>query len=169
MGSTFNYDYLELGWVHSDIDILGDGDGYYAGLSLSPVDHLLLFANWTQVYGDVADTREFLIGAGGYLPLCKDADLFLKAGFSWADADTDIVGHPVADQNAFVASLGFRIALTDWLELAPAYIFRVADGDTFHTAAGSLLFDIGTDVQLAISGAVDDNQTSFGAGIRYNF
>lgn len=169
IGSTFNYDYLELGWVHNDVDIVGEGDGFYAGLSLSPIDHLLLFAGWEQVYGDDADTRDFVIGAGGYLPLCKEADIFLKAGFNWADSDSDTVGNPVSDENAFLASIGFRVAITDWLEFAPAYVFRLADGDTFHTAAGSLLFDIGTDVQLAINGSVDDNETSFGAGIRYNF
>jgi hypothetical protein len=165
--SGFNYNFLELGWIHNDIDIIGEGDGYYAGLSLSPVDHLILFANWDQIWGDLADTRRIVVGAGGYVPLCKQVDLVVRAGFQWMDADVaEIV---TVDQNAFVSTVGLRIAITDWLEFAPAYRFQVADGDTYHSAVGSLLFDIGTDVQLAINGLVDDNETAFGAGIRYNF
>lgn len=166
-GSSFNYNYLELDWIHNDIDIIGEGDGYGVGLSLSPVEHLIIFANWGQTWGDVADFRSLVGGAGAYLPLCAEADLVVKAGYQWADAD--VVETVTVDENAFVASIGFRIALTDWLEFAPAYIYQLADGDSYHTAAGSLLFDIGTDVQLSINGSVDDNQTSFGAGIRYNF
>ena len=167
VSSGFNYDFLELGWVHNDIDIVGQGDGYYAGLSISPVEHLILFAAWDQIWGDLADTRRFNIGAGTYISLCQDADIVVRAGFQWADAD--IAEVVTLDENAFVATVGFRLAITDWLEFAPAYRFQVADGDTYHSAIGSLLFDIGTDVQLAVNGVVDDNETAFGAGIRYNF
>ena len=165
-GSSFDYNYLEPGWVHNDVDVAGTGDGYYAGLSLSPVEHLILHASWAQVWGDDIDSRALVVGAGTYWSFCKEADLVVKAGFGWADADNEVL---TLDSNAFVGSIGFRIAFTEWLEFAPAYVFTAADGDTYHTAVGSLLFDIGTDVELVLNGSVDDNQSSFGAGIRYHF
>jgi len=163
-GSSFNYDFLELGWLHANADSVGTGDGVYAGLSLSPVEHFLLFANWS----DAGDFSTLGGGVGGYIPLCTEADLLLKAGYTWNDAD--FPGRSGFENNAISVSVGFRIAITEWLEFAPSYVLLAEDGgDTYHTGVATLLFDIGTDVQLAINGSIADNQNTFGAGIRYNF
>ncbi len=165
--NSFNYNYLGLGWIHNEVDASGAGNGYYAGLSLSPANNLILFANWDQTWGDDNDYRNFDIGVGGYLPLSSRADIVLKAGFGWNDAE--ILETQTNDANTFVTSLGFRIALTDWLELAPAYVLDVADGDAVHSGVASLLFNIGTDVKLSINGSISDEESSFGAGLRYEF
>lgn len=164
LGSSFNYDFLEIGWLHSDIESVGESDGSYAGLTLSPMDNLLLYANWA----DAGDLRSIGAGVGSYLSLCSEADLVVKAGYSWNDAD--YAGQSGIEDNSIVVSVGIRIAITEWLEFYPSYLLNIEDGgDTYNTAVGTLLFDIGTDVQLAINGSIDDNQTTFGAGIRYNF
>ena len=163
-GSSFNYDFLEIGWLHSDIDSTGEGDGTYAGLTLSPVDKLLLFANWA----DAGDYRSIGVGVGTNLTLCSEADFVLKAGYSWNDSD--FTGLSGLEDNAITVSAGLRIAISDWLEFYPSYLLQIEDGgDSYHTAVGTLLFDIGTDVQLAVNGSISDDQATFGAGIRYNF
>ena len=163
-GSSFNYDFLEIGWLHSDIDSTGEGDGTYAGFSISPVDKLLLFANWA----DAGDYRSIGIGAGTNLTLCSEADFVLRAGYAWNDSDFADLSGP--EDNTINVQAGFRIAITEWLEFAPSYLLQIEDGgNTYHTAMGSLLFDIGTDVQLALNGSISEDQATFGAGIRYNF
>ncbi len=164
--SAFAYDYIELGWNHIDFDQYGEGDGFNAAVSVMPVDHLLLWAAYSQNYGDVVDTRSVSGGAGFVLPLAANVHWVTTAGAAWAEARSEAGD---TDDTLFVGSTGLRVSLLEWLEAQASYNVAAGSGDTVSSGSAALLFDLGEQVQFIASGSFSAEATGFGAGIRYHF
>lgn len=198
-------------WNDLPYDVFDEGDGYQIGLNKSLTDSLYLFAGFGQIFSDDStsidtflgdielegdlDTLGAQLGLGFHLPLTSTIDWVIEAGGTYARTELDVTARlggttveiddaAEADGFGFTARTGFRIALTNWLELDLFYRYLWADIDG---EVGGFDFDIGSNeghvgeanlifrnlgasnLDLVLGYSYAEEAQAASAGIRYNF
>jgi hypothetical protein len=160
--NNISYDFFEAAYVHS---FVGDGaDGY--GLALNKLIAGGLFA--TADYNQFFNPDEFYIGGGlGYfVPVTSCLHWVNKAGLVYSDTQYD------SALNGNIGT-GFRIGVTNWLQLDVFYHGYYAEFSTY-TSSGSaaLVFRelLAPKMDMIVSGSVGEGDyQAMSAGLRYNF
>jgi hypothetical protein len=197
--SSISYDYFEAGYVRGfdavgatagvaigpflfvDSDV-ADTDGYNIGLSKTLAGNLYGFANFGQSFADLslfgqsvdAEVLNASAGLGYHIPLTSSIDFVAQVGAAYLDRDLSGNGLTqvgTTDQWGAVGAVGFRAALTNWLELNLFYTPSYFEEDDFQNAgSANLIFrNVISNVDLVLSGSVNEEFETVGAGLRYNF
>lgn len=183
--STISYDFVGAGWTRVSDGLFGldDTDGYNIGLSKTITGGLFGFASFGQQFGDLSegdaaldvDFTALSFGAGYHVGIASNVDFVVQvgAGYREGGANLTIPGATLSAQGSewgVVAATGFRIALTNWLELNLFYTPDYFDSSYRNAGTANLIFrNIVSTVDLVLSGSIDEETESFGAGLRYNF
>jgi hypothetical protein len=189
--SSISYDYFEAGWVHtfdaaslivinpftgSVASDTADADGYNLGLSATLAGNLYGFASFGQSFADVSaggisidiEGLGLAFGLGYHIPLTSTVDFVAQVGAAYSDVD---YGFTSIDQWGAVGAVGFRAAVTNWLELnlfyTPSYF---EDSDYQNAGTANIIFrNVISNVDIVLSGSINEDTESVGAGLRYNF
>ena len=195
--SSISYDFIGAGWTReldgfnlSEVGLgSSDVDGYNINLSKTIAGGLFGFASFGQGFGDTSvsvfgndltvdlETLSAAVGVGYHVGVASNVDFVVQVGGAYADADVSAsVGGFTASVRAreefgAIAAVGFRAALTNWLELnlfyTPSYF---EDSDFANAGTANIIFrNIVSTVDLVLSGSINEETESFGAGLRYNF
>ena len=188
--STISYDFIGAGWNRTldglSVDGLGttDIDGYDINLSKTITGGLFGFANFGQGFADISgqgvtvdlETLAAAVGVGYHVGVASNVDFVVQAGAAYTEFDASASGFGVTvplgsgDEWGAVGAAGFRIALTNWLELNLFYNAGYFDSEYSNAGSANLIFrNIVSTVDLVLSGSINEDVESIGAGLRYNF
>lgn len=159
---AITYDFVEAGYASILSHDAGDFYGGYLNLSISPVDNLYLFARG-YVFGGDGDGLDLSAGAGTYIPLFRDFDFILEAGYNYFEVENESV-------NSVFVSPGFRAMLTSKLELNGNVTVTFPDeGDTSVAVGGGFVYYLSPSVGLTAGYYYDieDESHFYQAGLRY--
>ena len=97
-----SYSYVEGGYVRTDIDDLGDGDGFGVNGSVAVHDNVFLFGGYSMQDADESgvevDLDAMRLGAGFNWALNDRADFLAQAG--WERAETEVSFNQFGDGDA---------------------------------------------------------------------
>lgn len=151
-----SYSYIDLGWVNTDFDGLGesaDGPGVRGSIAFG--ENFFAFGEYTMQEADVlgvsVDVDQIAVGLGGRLGISDRADLVGRVGYTELDASG---AGASADADGYLVSAGIRGQVTDSFEL---------EGHVIHTDLGS---DGGDETALAVGGRYFFTKT-FAVGAEY--
>ncbi len=184
--STISYDFIGAGWTREfDGPIGEDVDGYNINLSKTISGGLYGFATFGQGWSDISgsgvtidlETLSAAVGVGYHVAIASNVDFVVQVGGAYEEGDITGSGFgvtiPLAAREEFgaVAAVGFRAALTNWLELnlfyTPSYF---EDSDFANAGTANIIFrNIVSTVDLVLSGSINEETETIGAGLRYNF
>lgn len=159
---AITYDFVEAGYASILSTDAGDFYGGYVNLSWSPVNNFFVFARAYGFGGD-GDGFDVSAGVGTYIPLFRDVDFILEAGYNYFDVDDD-------GSNSFFVSPGFRAMLTSKLELNGNVTVSIPDeGDTTVAVGGGFVYYLSPSVGLTAGYYYDleDESHFYQAGVRY--
>jgi hypothetical protein len=159
---AITYDFVEAGYASILSHDAGDFYGGYLNLSVSPVSNLYLFARAYVFSGD-GDGLDLSAGAGTYIPLFRDFDFILEAGYNYFELESDGV-------NSVFVSPGFRAMLTSRLELnGNATVTFPDEGDTSVAVGGGIVYYLSPTIGLTAGYYYDieDQSHFYQAGVRY--
>ena len=159
---ALSYDYVEIGYASILSHDAGDFYGGYANVSWSPTNNLYVFGR-LYGFGGSDSALDASIGAGVYVPLFRDFDFILEAGYNFFD-----IGD--GNQNGLFVSPGFRTMVTSKLELnANATVTFPEDGDTSVAVGGGFVYYLRPN--LGLTGGyyydLEDQSHFLQAGVRY--
>ncbi|MBL9114637.1 MAG: hypothetical protein JNJ83_06480 [Verrucomicrobiaceae bacterium] len=190
--SSISFDYVEAAWVHGfdaasltvingfNGQVIGsdvqDTDGYTVGVSATLAGNLFGFANFGQTFASLsaaginvdADALGVAFGLGYHVPLWSGAEFVIQAGAAYREVD---FGFASNDEWGVAGAAGIRWALTNWLELNLFYTPSYFDETDYQNAgSANLIFrNVISNVDLVLSGSINDEFETIGAGLRYNF
>ena len=167
--ADMNYTFVESGWLNSDADNLGSGDGPALGVSWSLTNMVHLVGRYNDVdfdnvplVGDVGLTT-FGFGAGVHHSLLDNLDLVGE--LAYIDMDVDAPG--ADSESGYQICAGVRMQVAERFEIEGGLEHMDAgDSDTLLTADARWNFN-----ERWAFGAgykIGDNDTFF-IGARFNF
>jgi hypothetical protein len=157
-----SYNYVELGWLHAEQDILGTLDGGYIDFSHQIVGNLFGEATVSLLGGD-GDYTEYGAGLGYFVPVTEKFHLVARTG--WANVDSD----PGEQENEWYVSPGFRYQFCCRAELyGKAYLHMPEEGDSNWSAGGGVLVHLCPLTALDVGAAWGENsdEWSLQVGLR---
>lgn len=120
-----SYTYVEAGYVRTDIDEIGDGDGAGINGSVALNDMFHLFGGYSAQQGEDlgvdVDLDQFRAGVGFRHPISDRADLLVRAAYERqeAEASATIDGEDLrstAESDGFSIETGYRGYLFEHLD-----------------------------------------------------
>ena len=116
LADDMSYSYVDLAYVETDIDGLGpSADGFGVRGSIGFAENWFVFAEYSsQSVADV-DIDDIAVGIGGHYGLTESLDLVGRLG--WMQVDLSAPGGLEADDDGYLADLGFRGRIGDSVEL----------------------------------------------------
>jgi hypothetical protein len=166
----FNYSYLDLGYVKSELDDYNvNGDGYALRGSYEITPRVHAFAGYTDLdydFGVNATTME--LGAGYAWPMSPTLDVIGTASYLHADVKASGLGS--ADDSGLGLGVGVRGRVLNVVELTGGvqYVdFDKSGNDTALNAGGRYYFTNRFAAGLDMS--FDDAGTTWMLGGRYSF
>ena len=159
---AITYDFVEAGYASNLGLESGDLYGGYVNVSFSPVSNMYVFGRFYGFGGD--DTGvDVSAGVGGYVPLYRDMDFILEAGYNYFDAADD-------GESSFFVSPGFRVMVTPKLELnGNATVTFPEEGDTSVALGGGFVYYLKPNLGVTAGYYYDleDQSHFYQAGMRY--
>ena len=161
----FDYNYLEAGYVSSEIDAGGvdiDGNGLSIRGSWELQNNFQIVGSYTaQDYDGGIDVSVFQIGGGWHKPLSEKMDLITS--LTWIATEVNNI-----DDNGLGIEIGLRGMAAPKVELEAALQYAdVGNADTAFRIDGRYHF---TPNFAAGAGATfDDDVTTLRIGVRYTF
>ena len=168
--ADLNYNYLELGYQRIDLDddlANVDGDGFGIAGSFEVGDNWFVGASYAQASFDFGiDLDQLGIGLGYHTSISNNTDFY--GSLQWVRAEVSADGFGSADEDGFGATIGLRGMVGDKVELS-GHVGYVDFGDgSDGTAVGAgLLYNLTDNVGLGIFVDVEEDVTSYGAGVRF--
>ena len=192
-----SYDFVDLEYIHTDFGsgYFGDGDGYGIGFSKSIGDVLFLtgsFASGGYDYDWVnhivpVDTNRYRLGAGARVGLAECVDLVFEGGAQHLDAEYG-GGYSDHDYDSWGWYMGTGIrARTGRLEWYAKVFYTANEGDysqeylSHHTTnygrvddygwvyTPGVIYHLTDNVGLKFGMEIDEDDTSYLAGLRFHF
>jgi hypothetical protein len=168
-GSPFSYTYVQLDFIHGDIDGFSDGpDGFdLLGSYQLQNPNLFVFGGITMLSGDVGaadvDWDTYAIGLGYHTPLAPITDLVFGGSLLLLDTDTS------ADGTGWSLEAGVRHNASEQFEVDGT--IGVTD---FSDTSSNVWLELGAiykvSPQLGILGTLltSDDMDTISIGVRYN-
>jgi long-subunit fatty acid transport protein len=167
---SLRYSYWQLGYVGVDIDGLNDQvDGWAVGLSYEVTDRIFVDAGYTDVGATEAgidiDEQDLSLGVGYAYPISPNNDLIGRIGYVRAEGEVE--GFGSGSDDGYSVGVGWRTRPLDAIELEAAvnYVDLSDAGDTTSFGLGAFWY-FTPQVALAVSGAYNDDATSYLIGVR---
>ncbi|MET0983967.1 MAG: outer membrane beta-barrel protein [Steroidobacteraceae bacterium] len=166
----FDYSYVELGYVKSELDDFDvDGDGFGLRGSYEFTQNIHAFAAYSdQEFDFDVNATTLELGAGYAWPVNSDMDLI--GTVSYLQAEIDVPGFGSVDDDGLGLGVGVRARVVEVVELTGGvqYVnFDDAGSDTSLTAGARYFF---TNMFAAgIDLAFDDDGTTWMLGGRFSF
>ena len=119
-----SYTFVEAGYARTDIDDLGDGDGFGVNGSLALNDMFHVFGGYSQQQqeesGVEVDLDQFRIGLGYNHAASDRTDILLRVAYERAESDVGIVdvGTINGEADGYSLEVGARSMLTENLEVS---------------------------------------------------
>jgi hypothetical protein len=171
------YNLFDFGYERTEYrgdvgNALGSGDGFETDLMWSPLDYLLLAAEYhyskpNNIEKESISTNDLKLGIGGYLPLGTSASLYTHLGGRYLEAHTNIDDYN-ADEWGLYVEPGVRINLGEKFEIYGAAEYsRILDVNMVNGKAGGVFFitpGFGVEVFGRFGG---DWADQYGAGVRF--
>ena len=158
---------------------LDNADGLAADLMLSPIDHLLLVAEYHYAKPDNIDkvsisSSDLKLGIGGYIPLGTTASLYTHAGGRYLKARTGLDDYDYdyldADEWGFYVEPGIRVNIGEQFEVYGAAEYtRILDTNMVNGKAGGIFYitpGFGIEVFGRFGG---DWANQYGGGVRFDW
>ena len=166
----FNYSYVELGYVKSDLDDYNvDGDGFGLRGSYEFTKNIHAFAAYSdQDFDFNVNATTLELGAGYAWPVNPNMDLVGTA--SYVHAEVDAPGFGSVDDSGLGLGFGVRARVVDVVELTGGlrYVdFDNSGSNTSFTAGGRYFFTNNLAAGLDVES--DDNGTTWMLGGRFSF
>lgn len=144
------YNIFDFGYERSTYNgdlgnAVDDGEGIAAALMLSPIDYLLLAAEYhyakpTNIEKDSVNVSDLKVGIGGYLPLGTTASLYAHAGGRFLKAQTGIDDFNPSEWGFYVEP-GVRINVGEKFEIyGGAEYSRILDMNMVNGKAGGVFY-----------------------------
>lgn len=191
VAGELSYSHVEAGYMRTDIDNLGDGDGFGVNGSVAVSKNFHLFGGYSMQsaseQGIDVDLNQTRAGVGFNTKLNDRADFVARAAYERADIDVDVPGYGTLDANTDGYSLeaGFRGQLSvdgdieGWLmagyeKLESAQIEDIdldtdgADDDQFYGRAG-MLFKFNPTWGVVAEGRFSSDANQAFIGLRASF
>lgn len=170
--AELSYDYLELGWVNTDIDVPGagdvDGDGFGIGGSYAITDNVHVFAGYQTVDLDFGvDLNALQIGAGYNRSIAPGTDFVGQLAYVDGEIDTNIGDF---DDSGFGLSAGLRHVFTPQVQAGASinYVDLDESGDeTSFQVRGEYFFT--DEFSAGLSLEFGDDTTTWIIGGRFYF
>ena len=159
-----SYSYVEGGYVRTDIDDLGDGDGFGVNGSVAVHDNVFLFGGYSMQdaseYGVEVDLDALRLGAGFNWALNDRADFVATAAWERTETDVGIDGLGSFDVEAdgYALEAGFRGQLSVDGDIEGWAMAGYADVDSMEIEGN----DVGTDED-------EDDEVYGRAGMLFKF
>lgn len=172
---ALNYNYVQLGYAKTDIDIDGtsesfSGDGWLISGSAAINENFHVFGGYNKTGFDFGiDETDYGLGLGYSKAISDKTDFVATASFLKAKLDSGDFQMGSVSDNGYGVSVGVRSMVSDKVELAGAieYVDIADSGDTGLTAGA--LYNITDTVALGVQGAWSDGASSYGLGFRMYF
>ncbi|MGH8497135.1 MAG: outer membrane beta-barrel protein [Gammaproteobacteria bacterium] len=170
-----SYDWVELAYVDTELDVDGpgggfdvDGDGFAVGGSFSLTDAFQVIASYTDLDFDFdVDTTAFAIGAGYRYGISENADLVASLSYVSGEVDTNFGD---ADDNGFSLAAGFRGFVADQVELEGGVSYTDLDESGDETALfGEGRYWFNDEFAAGAGIAFSDDATALMISGRYSF
>jgi hypothetical protein len=166
----FNYSYVDLGYVKSELDDYNvEGDGFGLRGSYEFTKNVHAFAGYTdQEYDFGVNATTMELGAGYAWPVNSNMDLIGSA--SYVHAEVKAPGFGSADDSGLGLGVGVRGRVVNALELTGGlqYVdFDKSGNDTTFTAGGRYYFT--NRFAAGLDMAFDDAGTTWMLGGRFSF
>ena len=159
------YTYAEVGYVNTDFDNYGDGDGFQLGGSYALTRNVHLLAGYESTSLDHdADYNAFNIGAGYNYALRPGLDLVGRARF--ISASLDQPGDD--DDTGFSLEVLGRVMINPQLELNGGILYEDVFDDNTSIEVGAL-YEVANNVAIGAGLALSDDVTRFNVGVRFYF
>ena len=147
-----SYRYLQIGYLETDIDGLGDNaDGFGTRGSFAFANNFFVFTEISKQEVLDIDIDQYAVGIGGHYPLAANLDLVGRIG--WASAEIDAGGGLDVDGDGYLAGVGVRARAGEHLQFEAGVV---------HVDYGSGADDTG--VELAARYHFNKN---WAAGLEY--
>lgn len=173
-----NYTYVEAGWATTDVDV-GNGfgdvdfDGWALRGSVALGDMFFLAGEYLTQTNDDFDTDidldRYDIGLGAHFALADNVDLVGQ--LSWVNAELSASGIEDVSDDGYGLSVGVRGRLGEQFEGEAALKYVDFGGDGGDSTAGFLAgrwyFTEG--FAVGVNALFDEDATSYGIGLRYEF
>lgn len=168
--SGFDYSYVELGYVNTDLDDFNaDGDGFQLRGSLEVGSNVHVFTKYTDLDFDFnIDTNTFEVGGGYAWPVRSNVDVI--GAVSYLKTEVDVPRGRDFDDDGFGVGVGLRGRARDQLELTAGLQhvdFDEAGDDTIFTVGGRYFFTPA--FAAGIDATFDDDGTAWYLGGRWSF
>ena len=162
--ADMNYTFVESGWLNSDADNIGSGDGPALGVSWSVTNMVHLVGRYNDVDFDPISTTTFGFGAGVHRSLRDNLDIVGELAY----IDMDVEGVASGSESGYQLCAGVRAQVADRFEIEGGLEHMDAGDfdDTLLTADARWNFN-----ERWAFGAgykIGDNDTFF-IGARFNF
>jgi hypothetical protein len=171
------YNLFDFGYVRTEYrgdlgDVLEDTDGLAAELMWSPLDYVLVAAEYYYGKPDNIEKENVVasdlsLGIGGYLPLGTSASLFTHVGGRYLRARTDLNNFNPDEWGIYVEP-GVRVNIAENFEIyGSAEYARILDINMVSGKAGGLFYitpGFGVEVFGVFGG---DWANYYGAGVRF--
>jgi hypothetical protein len=169
---NLSYSYVEVAYVNTDLDDFDEEiDGFALRGSVEISEQAFMFAGYTDqsttVFGEDLELRSYGLGLGYAWPVSDTADLYGKVGY--VEAEAEFAGFSV-DDDGFSLGVGLRGRMAEQFELegAVTYTDLSDSGDDTLLGVGARWYF--TDVfALGVELETDDDATTYGVGVRFNF
>ncbi|MBL9118134.1 MAG: hypothetical protein JNJ83_24215 [Verrucomicrobiaceae bacterium] len=160
--NNISYNFFEASWLHS---FAGEGaDGFGVALNKSIAGNLFATADYNQFFSP--DQFDVAGGLGYFVPVTSCVHWVTKASLVYSETDFD-------DAFSGSAGTGFRIGLSQWLQLDVFYHAFWYDFDELtHSGSAALIFReiLAPNVDVIVSGSAgEEDYQAISAGFRYNF
>lgn len=169
--SNFNYNYLQFGYINSNIDIKGtdiDGDSFFIGGSFAVNNRVNALAQYqTGNYDFNLDTDLFGFGFGFHTPLSSNADAIFNARLLDAQVKSKFLGR--GDDTGYSGEAKLRYASNPYVELnAGIEVINLYDDTESMFGVGTLIkFD--NERSVVINYSKGDTTRDITLGFRMEF
>lgn len=174
MAEQPSYNFLQAAYQRVEIDLGGilgdvDGDGYQVGGSFEIGESMYFFADYADAGLDFnVDSSQIKAGFGFHHGISANTDFF--ANLAYVKAELELGGIGSADENGYGVAIGVRSNVSDTveLELSVSYVDLGDDIDS-TSVDGRFWFDVTDTFALGLGAGVDDDVTTYEAGMRWYF
>lgn len=169
--SDLNYSYVELAYLKSDSDVLGndvDGDGFGIAVSHDISENLAIsFSFQDEDYDFQFDGQAISFGVDYHTPFSKQGDIVL--GISIVDAEVSQPTLGSDDDTGNIIEIGIRNRINDTTDLQ----FFLSRADVFDDTSSSFGFGLNLvaveAIQLTFGYSSGDDTDVIAFGVRVNY
>jgi hypothetical protein len=169
-GGGLSYNFVELGYVNSEIDDLDvEGDGFGLRGSFAFAENFHGFASYLdQEYDFDVGVEQIELGAGLNYTIAPNLDFV--GTFSYLNVDVDVPGFGSADDSGFALGAGLRGWASDALELRGEVKYAELDdgGDDTTLGVGARYY-INKMFAIAADLGFNDDGATWTIGGRFDF